>query len=286
MDRETKEEKEQKALAHQARLNKMQRDFEALTYQEQQKVLKKRAKAKALRVKIQKRKLDKTSSNPSQDAVVEGKQEVDTPSPSTPTLVAPPFTPVHKSVVDQEEDSDDGFEEVSSKKARKEEEIHHNWSSTVPKASLAVITVDSQWDKSPCSMGNLDVLPYQLIVNIIGTLPLKTVANLSRTCRGLYRVTQDGTLWQSLFKKTYPYSQLTPQSMKDWKRLFALEVDQVLHSLVCFHTKVDFREDVLGFPMEFTVNPKTKEVDYIYSSMDIISRQAFFEDNVSSILII
>ncbi len=43
----------------------------------------------------------------------------------------------------------------------------------------------------------------------------------------------------------------------------------------CFATKASMRDDVLGIPIDFTVNPKTKQIDYMYSTMDLVSHSAY-----------
>lgn len=42
-----------------------------------------------------------------------------------------------------------------------------------------------------------------------------------------------------------------------------LESSNVTCSLQCFHSKVTFDKDVLGYPITYTVNPRTNCVDYI-----------------------
>ena len=37
---------------------------------------------------------------------------------------------------------------------------------------------------------------------------------------------------------------------------------------------------MLGIPIDFTLNPRTQDVDYVYSSMDIISAEAFQQDKL------
>ncbi|PRP81326.1 hypothetical protein PROFUN_04561 [Planoprotostelium fungivorum] len=238
--------------AHAALLAQHQQNFQSLSASQQkrkqkQRQLKKQKKSKATQIQEQQKPVETTST----------------------TVVA---NTEAKQLVDESEEQD-GFEEV--KKTKKEVVVEHQWASK--RHAVSAVTYDPSVIPSG-SKGNLNVLPYQMIITILELLPVSSVNAMSLTCRSLHQICQDGVLWQALFKRNHPHSQLSPQNMKDWKRLFALEVDQVVASLVCFHTKVNFLEDVLGLPITFTVNPRTQQIDYVYSSMDILSRQAFYED--------
>ena len=38
--------------------------------------------------------------------------------------------------------------------------------------------------------------------------------------------------------------------------------------------------EVLGLPLRFTVNPRTREIDYVYATPDLVSFSAFTEEGV------
>ena len=44
--------------------------------------------------------------------------------------------------------------------------------------------------------------------------------------------------------------------MEDWKYVLAREVNELTDELICFHTKLSFKEDILGYPLFYTINPK------------------------------
>ncbi|KNE59146.1 hypothetical protein AMAG_18106 [Allomyces macrogynus ATCC 38327] len=48
-----------------------------------------------------------------------------------------------------------------------------------------------------------------------------------------------------------------------------------MRDLRCWYTRVSFTEDVLGLPVEITVNPRTKKVDYAMPTIAFLSRTAF-----------
>ena len=53
-----------------------------------------------------------------------------------------------------------------------------------------------------------------------------------------------------------------------------------IYCLGCFYTKLNHQETILGMPIEYTVNPKKQIKDYVYSTMDIISADAFYNFGV------
>lgn len=114
------------------------------------------------------------------------------------------------------------------------------------------------------------------------------VRALACTCRHMRGVCDDGLLWRILFHKHYPASQISSASLGEWKYAFMLELSCNADRLMCFHTKAELgmidarrrRPEVFGIPITFTVNPRTHEVDYIYSSLDTLSFSAYADDGV------
>lgn len=125
---------------------------------------------------------------------------------------------------------------------------------------------------------------YTVQVGVL--LPMMTYRELlllATVNRGLRASAEDGCLWSLQMSRYCPLSALTPASMKDWKYAFQCELNQAVSSLECFHTKkhvLDESSVLLGIPIEFTINPKTQKSDYIYSSMDLLSHEAFALDGV------
>jgi stress response protein SCP2 len=68
----------------------------------------------------------------------------------------------------------------------------------------------------------------------------------------------------------------------EWKLAYRLSLTKSVDRLRCFVTKRTFFEDVLGVGVNFTVNPKTKEVDYIALSQDLLSSTAFERHKIRS----
>jgi len=139
---------------------------------------------------------------------------------------------------------------------------------------------------SSCKGGACHIkrVPYSLQVGVI--LPMLTYQELlsvANVCPRLQAYAEEGCLWSLQMSRHYPLSALSAKSMKDWKYAFQCEMNQAVASLECFHTKTSLFDDasmVLGIPIEFTINPKTEKTDYIYSTMDLISYDAFAVDGV------
>ena len=88
---------------------------------------------------------------------------------------------------------------------------------------------------------------------------------------------QEGYLWRGLFSQKHGVGEVTPANVRDWKFAYLLELNSssVLGGLQCFHSGRRFNEAVLGFPLEMTINPKTKQVDYVYTNLDLLSADSF-----------
>ncbi|KAI8819146.1 uncharacterized protein EV422DRAFT_535255 [Fimicolochytrium jonesii] len=137
----------------------------------------------------------------------------------------------------------------------------------------------------PLSAGLFATLPYELLFRIVTQCGLtgNDVLSLSATCRHMHLVCEDGRVWRDLFSLyagRSRYASVTAATMADWKSAFAMEVNCVADGMRCFASKLTWEEDILGLPITYTVNPKTKCVDYIACEVEMLSRSAFHEDKV------
>lgn len=157
-----------------------------------------------------------------------------------------------------------------------------DWKAVVPPATVTELAPNNaRQPPSYETLGALKVFPYELLIQIFSTnLSDGDILRVSNTCRILRTICEDGHLWRKVFKRLYPNSRLTAANFSDWKHVYQLEVNQLGYDMVCFHNKVSFEEDVLGIPIEFTMNPRTHKVDYIASSWDLLSRTAFQDDKI------
>eukprot|EP00026_Physarum_polycephalum_P001294 Phypoly_transcript_01295.p1 GENE.Phypoly_transcript_01295~~Phypoly_transcript_01295.p1 ORF type:complete len:1116 (+),score=191.20 Phypoly_transcript_01295:80-3427(+) len=124
-------------------------------------------------------------------------------------------------------------------------------------------------------LGNLASLPHDSLLQTLSHLSLSEVGDLALVSKDMNKIAEDGRLWRELFSRYYPKSRLTAKNIYEWKLVFHREVDHILDDLTCFHTKLNFEEDILGVPISFTVNPITGKADYIYSPLDYMSSTAF-----------
>jgi stress response protein SCP2 len=96
------------------------------------------------------------------------------------------------------------------------------------------------------------------------------------------KLSEEGHVWETLFKREFPSSTLTPLCATEFKLAFKLMKSNDVQHLRCQKTKLSFFEKILGVGIDFTINPKTKHVDYISMSQDIISEEAFHENGAKT----
>ena len=117
-------------------------------------------------------------------------------------------------------------------------------------------------------------------LHILSFLDTTDIAAFGVTCRWSSAIADDGALWRKLFARMYPQGAVTAENLKCWKSAFVMERNNVAEGYTCWHTKKTFKDDVLGIPIVFTVNPRTGEKDYITSTFDCLSLEAFQKHNI------
>jgi hypothetical protein len=166
------------------------------------------------------------------------------------------------------------WQTVTSKKSRSrarksadQEKVGGEWQTVTSKnsRSRAMRSADQEMtaarDLPPAkpsieeAMGHFGPLPQEALTKIMCMLSTEDLSSISRTCRGLKAASEDGYLWKLLLHRHFPATSLNAASMEDWKHVFVLQQSNIIESLVCFHTKCTYEEEVLGFPISFTVNP-------------------------------
>jgi len=147
----------------------------------------------------------------------------------------------------------------------------------------------SQEGRSQDHASCFSLLGYDTLLILMESLHREAdVRALACTCKHLAGMADDGMLWRTLFAKHYPQSELSVSSMHGWKYACQLELSSNAHQLTCFHTKATLgahdeqrgRAELFGIPITFTANPRTREVDYVYSTMETLSFSAFTDDGV------
>jgi len=137
--------------------------------------------------------------------------------------------------------------------------------------------------------GPFALLSYDALIILMEKLHTEAdVRALACTCSHLRGACDDGLLWRVLFHRHFPASQLSAASLSDWRHAYMLELSSNAEQLRCYHSKVTLGAldqkrggpEVFGIPLTFTVNPRTHEVDCIYSTLDALSFSAFKDDGV------
>jgi ubiquitin-protein ligase/Mg-chelatase subunit ChlD len=102
------------------------------------------------------------------------------------------------------------------------------------------------------------------------------------SCKFMLLSCIDGHIWRTLLGRYYPSSSMIPQASQDhrtglcWRQIWLMEANQARYcELKCFYSKRTIAEDVMGIPLNYTINPRTGCVDYIYSSMELMSKGCY-----------
>jgi len=144
-------------------------------------------------------------------------------------------------------------------------------------AAWEVVSAPPEHDRSGRLDGPgsaLQQVSCRLLIEVLALLEPEDAVHISMCGRFFASLGEDGLLWKHMFCQRYPCSELNAQSIAGWKHCFLLEVNHVEADLICFHTKASFKEAVLGIPVDFSVNPRTQRIDYISSTMDLMSSEA------------
>lgn len=106
------------------------------------------------------------------------------------------------------------------------------------------------------------------VLSFLGPSDLVAFGSASQQAR---TIGAEGYLWEPLFHQDFESHTMDPVSPSQWKTAYRLASLQLIAGSRCFRTKKTFVECVLGVGLDFTVNPKTKAVDYIRVSQDLVS---------------
>jgi Mg-chelatase subunit ChlD len=134
-------------------------------------------------------------------------------------------------------------------------------------------------EKQMLNAGKFGKLSSNLIVCILSYLQPAEINNTILSCTFMNNASREASLWRELLHKYYPNCKVIPNyniTGSTWKNIWLLECNRIkFYNQLCYLTKLSCNEDVLGIPLSWTINPKTKSIDYIYSTMDILSYQGF-----------
>lgn len=147
--------------------------------------------------------------------------------------------------------------------------------------------------ESACSNGGcFGRLSSHTIQYVMMYLEPASIARAMGTCKLLQAVCVENHLWCPLVQRYFPLCNARPGSFESssassssaestgramtWKEIFQMEANGVRYEeLRCFYSKKSVEEDVLGVPLHYTINPRTGQVDYIYSTMDTLGYSSY-----------
>eukprot|EP01035_Chromulina_nebulosa_P023592 gene23592-30592_t len=124
---------------------------------------------------------------------------------------------------------------------------------------------------------NIGKLPSLILLNLLQYNSPKEIASMSVACKLIYKISGEGLLWRSCLARYYPDCRAVPRLLGgSWRDVWLLEANNIrFQELCCFVSKSSFNQDVMGIPLDWTINPKTGKIDYIHSTMELMSQSAF-----------
>lgn len=119
--------------------------------------------------------------------------------------------------------------------------------------------------------------------SILSFLEPKDVVTFGSCSKHTKELGDTAHVWSLLMTREFPHSDLTPNCPREYKLAFKLTKLNLLQNFRCFHTRKTFFEGIIGVSVDYTINPKTKEVDYISLSQDLVSKSSFDIGNTSDV---
>ena len=150
--------------------------------------------------------------------------------------------------------------------------------------SLCPVQLDDQDTKGSVSdeRNHFHILnPNAFAIFATRVLDAKEIRNLGECCKHLHVLTQQRVIWSTLmYRDSGVMFNLSTDT--EAKRAYHLVRRRVFDDLKCYHTLTSFKEicdsddELLGFPIDFTINPKKNTIDHILAPMDgFLSYKAF-----------
>ena len=120
---------------------------------------------------------------------------------------------------------------------------------------------------------------FMLIMMYLNPADCLTIACTSKAGNILVKY---GIMWRQYLKRHFKDRPSFKANIKDWKRCYALSINNILDNMKCFYTKKSWHEDntILGWGLKYTVNPRTSKVDYISSELDVLSYTAYKRNGI------
>jgi len=120
---------------------------------------------------------------------------------------------------------------------------------------------------------------------------LVSPAEISRfitSCKAVYFISMKyGYLWRELVQRYFPSCPIisrvfSQDKVNFWYWIWTMKMNGIHYEeLKCFYTKATINNDILGIPITFTTNPRTNKIDYIFSTMELVSYGATKNPNAN-----
>ncbi|KAI9189239.1 hypothetical protein H9P43_000669 [Blastocladiella emersonii ATCC 22665] len=126
----------------------------------------------------------------------------------------------------------------------------------------------------PTKAGRLGLLPTEVLLQVLGDTDPRALIAFGGACRWLHGVAQAAEVWRR-FRPAYAASGAASEDTTNWRYAYLAEHNNAARDLRCWYTRVPFADDVLGFPVEATWNPRTRKLDYAVPTLAWLSQTAF-----------
>ena len=145
-----------------------------------------------------------------------------------------------------------------------------------PQVTITAPPFNTHYPCERSNAGQFSKLPSEIVYDVLLCgLSAHDIRNFAATCRFLRLYGFDGHCWKVMYNRSFPQSELRVDNIDDWMHAFTQESNFSGDDLKCYYTKASWREDVLGFPITFTQDPESKEVDYVHTEVEFLSRTAY-----------
>mmetsp|Transcript_18638 Transcript_18638/g.53751 ORF Transcript_18638/g.53751 Transcript_18638/m.53751 type:complete len:792 (-) Transcript_18638:61-2436(-) len=127
-------------------------------------------------------------------------------------------------------------------------------------------------------------LPHDVCANFLSFLCPADLLSFGGCSKRSLGLSEGKQLWRHIYYAQCPGGKLLSGSTArgEWKLVYQIESTKQIERLVCPYTKTTFFDDIFGYGVDFTVNPKTQCADYIHVSQDLLSKKAFVNQKVRS----
>ena len=124
-------------------------------------------------------------------------------------------------------------------------------------------------------------LSDELIIEILKYLNAYDLIQVSKVSRMFYQLSNEESLWiKQCYLNNNNFEISTENNSIHPKILFGREILSIRNQIFCFHTRKSFHDDIIGIPITYKRKYRTNEIQFIETTFDLLSNEAFEEDLV------